>query len=121
MGLFDKAKQLADQAQSKLDEVQKDRNAGQGTAGGAEPAVQYDQHGRPLPAEPATAVPSGVPPAPADKSPRIDPDTPTSPDPEPAKRHGDPLLNDEPGSRHGPPPTPPGSGSGLSSGDPLAG
>ena len=115
MGFLDKAKQLADQAQSKLDDVQKDFNAKQGgqdaPAGGA-PAVEYDQHGRP------------VPPAPADKSPTIDPNTPTSPDPEPAKRHGDPLVNDEPGSRHGTPPTPPtppSGGSGLSSGDPLAG
>ena len=114
MGFLDKAKQLADQAQSKLDDVQKDFNAKQGAqdaspAGDAAPAVEYDQHRRP------------VPPAPADKTPTIDPNVATSPDPEPAKRHGDPLLNDEPGSRHGTPPAAPSGDSGLSSGDPLAG
>ncbi len=128
MGFLDKAKKLADQAQTKLDEVQKDFNSqqgktGQGGQGG--PAVEYDQHGRPIggaPAQPpATAAAPGVPDAPADKSPMLDPNTPTSPDPEPNRPHGDPLLNDEPGSRHGTPPAPPSGGSGLSSGDPLAG
>lgn len=135
MGFLDKAKKLADQAQTKLDEVQKDFNAKQGTGSGGPSgggaAVEYDQHGRPVSATPPSAAPSprpasgpatagapGVPDAPADKSPTIDPSMPTSADPEPAKRHGDPLLNDEPGSRQGPPPS---SSSGLSSGDPLAG
>ena len=118
MGFLDKAKQLADQAQSKLDEVQKDRNAKQDATGGAPaggaPAVEYDQHGRPV-------SPARAPAAPPDKSPTLDPNTPAAPDAEPAKRHGDPLLNDEPGSRHGTPPERPASGPGLSSGDPLAG
>ncbi len=128
MGFLDKAKKLADQAQAKVDEVQKDFNAKQNTgsggpAGGPAP-VEYDQHGRPV-----TAAAPGVPDAPADKSPTIDPNTPTAPTAEPAKRHGDPLLDDEPGSRHGTPPpdstakppAPPSGGAGLSSGDPLAG
>ena len=112
MGFMDKAKKMAEQAQAKLDEAQKQFNQGQGAPGGPSsggPAVEYDQHGRP------------VPPAPADKTPTIDPNVATSPDPEPAKRHGDPLLNDEPGSRHGTPPAAPSGDSGLSSGDPLAG
>jgi hypothetical protein len=128
MGFLDKAKKLADQAQAKVDEVQKDFNAKQNTgsggpSGGPAP-VEYDQHGRPV-----TAAAPGVPDAPPDKSPTIDPNTATAPTAEPAKRHGDPLLDDEPGSRQGTPPpestakppTPPSGGAGLSSGDPLAG
>jgi hypothetical protein len=125
MGFLDKAKKLADQAQTKLDEVQKDFNSQQGSGAqrGAQggPAVEYDQHGRPISTAPATAAAPGVPDAPPDKSPMLDPNTPTSPDPEPNRPHGDPLLDDEPGSRHGTPPAPPSGGSGLSSGDPLAG
>ena len=127
MGFLDKAKKLADQAQSKLDEVQKDFNAkpSHPPSGGAGPGgggpVEYDEHGRPV----VTPEPVGapVPPAPADKSPTIDPGSPgASPEGEPAKPHGDPLVNDEPGSRQGsPPPAPPSGSSGLSSGDPLAG
>ena len=95
MGFLDKAKQLADQAQTKLDEVQKDFNAKQ--QGSAQPA--------PPPA------------APADKSPTIDPGAP-GPSPEPAqdRPHGDPLVDSAPK-----PPTPPSPGSGMSSGDPLGG
>ena len=126
MGFLDKAKKLADQAQAKVDEVQKDFNAKQGGAGGAPasgPVVEYDQHGRPVspPAgeRPATAAAPGAPDAPADASPRLDPATPASPDAEPAKRHGDPLVDDEPGSRHGQ--APPSGGQGMTSGDPLAG
>ena len=117
MGFLDKAKKLADQAQSKLDEVQKDFTAKQGASaaqGGGTPAVEYDQQGRP--------VAQATPPAPADKSPTIDPGTGAAPDAEPAKRHGDPLLGDEPGSRHGtPPPESTSGGPGMTSGDPLAG
>ena len=126
MGFLDKAKKLADQAQVKLDEVQKDFNAKQGT-GSAQaptggPAVQYDDHGRPVSAAPDATPTPAAPPAPADKSPTIDPSTPASSDPAPNRPHGDPLVNDEPGSRQGsPPPAPPSSSSGLSSGDPLAG
>ncbi len=61
MGFMDKAKKLADQAQQKLDETQKNFNQGQGQTGG-QPAVRYDQHGRPIQDAPpagATAPPSG--------------------------------------------------------------
>jgi hypothetical protein len=69
MGFLDKAKQLADQAQQKLDEVQKDFNkqsTGQQQQGDA-PAVEYDKHGRPIqPAEPEAPVapPAAQQPAP---------------------------------------------------------
>ena len=119
MGFMDKAKKLADQAQAKLDEVQKQFNDGQGASpqqsSGA--AVEYDQHGRPVatPAQAASPVatppqgdPAGdVPPPPAaDTTPHV------APQPKP---HGDPLAGDAPK-----PPQPP-SGGGMTSGDPLAG
>ena len=53
MGFLDKAKKMAEQAQAKLDEAQKQFNPSQG--GGASssgPAVEYDEHGRPVPQEP---------------------------------------------------------------------
>ena len=127
MGFLDKAKKLADQAQAKVDEVQKDFNAKQNTgsggpSGGPAP-VEYDQHGRPIrndaPSAPVTAAAPGVPDAPADKSPRLDPNEPTSPSGEPNRPHGDPLLDSA--STPAKPPAPPSGGSGLSSGDPLAG
>jgi hypothetical protein len=100
MGFLDKAKKLADQAQSKIDEVQKDFNSNQSSsgAGASGPApVEYDQHGRPIrsdaPSAPVTAAAPGVPDAPADKSPRLDPNEPTSPSGEPNRPHGDPLLD----------------------------
>ena len=67
MGFMDKAKKLAEQAQEKLDEAQKNFNAGQ--ASGSEPAqggVRYDEHGRPIQDETpaaATEPPSATPPA----------------------------------------------------------
>jgi hypothetical protein len=84
MGFLDKAKQLANQAQQKLDEVQKDFNKSQTAQdlkqGG--PAPQYDKHGRPItPSEPeAPAAPparSTAPaPDPAAPAPAPDPATP---------------------------------------------
>jgi hypothetical protein len=66
MGFMDKAKQLAEQAQEKLDEVQQNFNQGGSTPGqGAE--ARYDEHGRPVEdAPPAAAAPppSGEPAAP---------------------------------------------------------
>jgi hypothetical protein len=106
MGFMDKAKKLAEQAQTKLDEVQKQFNEGQsGTQPG--PAVEYDQHGRPIrtepPAEPAP------PPAEAATPPHGDPlaDRPASPPPAPAGEE------DERGKEYEPPK--------LTGGDPLAG
>jgi hypothetical protein len=95
MGFMDKAKKLAEQAQEKLDEVQKQFNEGQ--AGGAQaPPVEYDQHGRPVRAEPAP------PPAESATPPHGDPVAPP-PAPEPGERQ----------SEYEPPK--------LTGGDPLAG
>ena len=140
MGFMDKAKKLAEQAQTKLEDVQKDFNEKQGSGGdqhaGPGNAVQYDEHGRPktpdtpqTPADlPATqsadlSQPKGdplsaEPTAPAAGPPqghddRVTPDEPTSADPSPAKVQGDPLL-DETEKK----PTPP-AGGGMTSGDPL--
>src|SRR3954452_6642565 len=61
MGFMDKAKKMAEQAQAKLDEVQKDFNAsGSSSPGTSGPVVEYDKHGRPItPSEPA--APQGDP------------------------------------------------------------
>jgi hypothetical protein len=84
MGFMDKAKKMAEQAQQKLDDVQKQFNEGQGSPPAQQgPVVQYDKHGRPVPtADQAPPAPS-APPAP-----------PTQP-------HGDPL-----GASAPPPPAP---------------
>ena len=93
MGFMDKAKKLAEQAQEKLDEAQKNFNKGdsQQTQPG-EGGVKYDEHGRPIEQAPpagATAPPAtdpAAPPpgeAPASESPAESPaaDTPPSPPP----------------------------------------
>ena len=62
MGFLDKAKQLAEQAQQKLDETQ--QNFNQSASPQAEPgegAVRYDEHGRPIQETP----PAGAAPPPA--------------------------------------------------------
>jgi hypothetical protein len=52
MGFMDKAKKLADQAQTKLDEVQKQFNesqsSGSNPAQSSGAAAEYDKHGRPI-------------------------------------------------------------------------
>jgi hypothetical protein len=105
MGFLDKAKKMAEQAQTKLDEVQKQFNESQGDSAGSQPPpVEYDQHGRP--------IRSGAPPEPvaADRTPP----------------HGDPLKDQE----QPPPPTmstepanedDPYAPPKLTGGDPLAG
>ena len=71
MGFMDKAKKMAEQAQAKLDEVQKGVNTTHGgpPAGGG-PVVEYDKHGRPI--QPAVVTPDpaapGGPPAPEDRN-----------------------------------------------------
>ena len=109
MGFMDKAKKLADQAQTKLDEVQKQFNESQSSGANppAGPAVEYDKHGRPV------GTPSPDPDAPAEKTPHI------APEPGDSHTQGDPLADSSP--KPSQPPTPPSGGSGLSSGDPLAG
>ena len=140
MGFMDKAKKLAEQAQTKLEDVQKDFNAKQGAGGDQHAApgdvVEYDEHGRAktpatpqtpadLPATGAGELDKAVgdplaaePTAPAATHPeghddRVTPDEPTSPDPAPAKVQGDPLLTEADKK-----PTPP-AAPGLTSGDPL--
>src|SRR3954463_8055784 len=94
MGFLDKAKQLADQAQQKLDDVQKDFNKqspGQQQEAGA-PPVEYDKHGRPIqPSEPEAPV---APPAteehapPPQAAPPGEPAHQASPPPPPRPRGG---------------------------------
>ena len=125
MGFMDKAKKMAEQAQQKLDEAQKNFNEKQGSGGGTGggSAVEYDQHGRPIN---APASPEAPPAAQPSAAPTPDPAaTGAAPAAEPTQPHGDPLLDDEPGSRQGADaerePRGPSGGSspGMTSGDPL--
>jgi hypothetical protein len=84
MGFLDKAKKMAEQAQTKLDEVQKQFNESQGgsqgaSAGGAggDP-IEYDQHGRPVSTGEPAAPP---PPPPAPPAPPAAPEAATAPPP----------------------------------------
>ena len=65
MGFMDKAKQLAEQAQQKLDETQKNLNKSNSPEGQPEGGgVKYDAHGRPIQEAPpagATAPPAAEP------------------------------------------------------------
>ena len=69
MGFMDKAKQLAEQAQQKLDETQKNFNKSSSPEGQPQgDGVKYDEHGRPIQEAPpagATAPPAAEPAAPA--------------------------------------------------------
>jgi hypothetical protein len=64
MGFLDKAKRVAEQAQAKLDEAQKNINkSGQQQPGAGGPIVEYDKHGRPIqsaPVAPDAAVPAAA-------------------------------------------------------------
>ena len=65
MGWMDKAKKLAEQAQEKLDEAQKNFNKSDAPDSPSGAAVRHDEHGRPIqedetPAA-ATAPPSATP------------------------------------------------------------
>lgn len=122
MGFMDRAKQLAEQAQAKLDEAQRQFNTDKPSGAGTGPAVEYDQHGRPVPTE-ASAEPAGPPPANAAEAPA----EPAGPPPaSPTPPHGDPLGDAVPPA---PPSTPadappqpdPAQPPKLSGGDPLAG
>jgi hypothetical protein len=139
MGFMDKAKKMAEQAQAKLDEVQKGVNSSQGgQPQGGGPVVEYDQHGRPI--QPAAVTPDAgappAPPAPAAETPGVPPTAPVSagppgsaaPTPDPAappapKPPAPPAAAAAPGGPPAPedrnrPSTEPPK---LSSGDPLAG
>lgn len=78
MGWMDKAKQLAEQAQEKLDEAQKNFNKSQTPDSSSGAAVRHDEHGRTIQEEEtpaaATAPPSAEPTA-------SEGDTNTTPDP----------------------------------------
>jgi hypothetical protein len=116
MGFMDKAKKLAEQAQTKLDEAQKQFNQSQSpsTAPPPGPAVEYDKHGRPIPSEePASATPphgdplAGQPPAPP---------APPAPPPAPPAAPTQPTQSGEEEDRNHPSYAPPK----LTGGDPLA-
>jgi hypothetical protein len=132
MGFLDKAKKLAEQAQTKLDEVQGQFNQQQaGTSSG--PITEYDKHGRPVPPAggdtPAAAATMGSAPPPAPSAPPEPTATsgvpptgspatapveaaPSAPSPPPSPGVP-PLEEDRNHPSYAPPP--------LTSGDPLAG
>ena len=57
MGFMDKAKKLAEQAQQKLDEAQDSFNQSASPQQSPDAgAVRYDEHGRPIKDEPASAA-----------------------------------------------------------------
>src|SRR5215217_2700393 len=109
MGFLDKAKKMAEQAQTKLDDVQKQFNESQGasqqTPAGAtgEVPIDYDKHGRPVPPAREAAPPPPPPPPPAPEA-AAPPPAPAPPSLQPR-----PQRDDE----YAPPK--------LSSGDPLEG
>jgi hypothetical protein len=116
MGFLDKAKKMAEQAQEKLDEVQKQFNESQGSsqqasAGG--PVTEYDKHGRPVGATPPPPAPAPPPApeaaaAPAPPAPPPAPEAAAAPAP-PAPPAPQPEREDE----YAPPK--------MTSGDPLEG
>jgi hypothetical protein len=74
MGFLDKAKQLAEQAQQKLDEAQKNFNqSGSPQAQPGEGGVRYDEHGRPIQETQGESAAPAPPPDPAAPSPPPDP------------------------------------------------
>src|SRR5688572_11854403 len=115
MGFMDKAKKMAEQAQAKLDEAQKQFNAGQQGGEQSGPAVEYDQHGRPIAQTPPESsapphgdplVPSSGPPAPTPGVPSAAAEPyspPAAPEPPPVAQPGVPPTAAEPYS----PPAPP--------------
>jgi hypothetical protein len=112
MGFMDKAKKLAEQAQTKLDEAQKQFNQPGGAGGtgsapaGGPPPVAYDNHGRPI------GQPAPTPPAPPHGDPLAGSDSAVGPTPgmgtappagapagppvgPPTAPHGDPLAGQD--------------------------
>jgi hypothetical protein len=120
MGFMDKAKKMAEQAQAKLDEAQKQFNSGQQQGQQSSgPVVEYDKHGRPIAQEPpeAAAPPHGDPLA-GSQAPPPAPPAPEAPAPPaavapPAQPTADAPAEDRNNPSYAPPK--------LSSGDPLAG
>lgn len=99
MGFMDKAKQLAEQAQQKLDETQKNFNKSSSPEGQPQgDGVKYDEHGRPIQEAPpagATAPPAAAPAEPAAQPTEEQPaaDAPTPP---PAPSTGDSNATPDP-------------------------
>jgi hypothetical protein len=125
MGFLDRAKQLAEQAQDKIDDVQKQFNDSQSAksgSAGSEPAVEYDKHGRPTgQTQPEATTQAAVAP---DAAPDAGPASPGGPEASPPP----PPAADTP--REGPvtpPSAPPAPSEGddeppqVTHGDPLAG
>src|SRR5829696_8169214 len=91
MGFMDKAKKMAEQAQAKLDEAQKQFNEGQQRGESTGPAVEYDAHGRPIAQEPA--APSTPPHGDPLGSSGAPPPPPAAPTPGvPPTGQGDPMT-----------------------------
>lgn len=124
MGFLDKAKLLAEQAQQKVDEVQKQFNEGQqAKAGQADgPVVEYDKHGRPVGEStppPAAPPPPTAPPVPGAGVDPLAAEAPVAPAPV-AETPPEPVRPPRPPS--GEPSAPSGDENAtptLSSGDPL--
>jgi hypothetical protein len=94
MGFMDKAKKLAEQAQQKLDETQKNFNQSNSSQAPAEgDGVKYDEHGRPVQEAPpagATAPPAAEPAPPTEEQPAADaPAAPAAPPAPAAPSSGD--------------------------------
>jgi len=124
MGFMDKAKQLAEQAQQKLDETQKNFNKSNSPEGQPEGGgVKYDEHGRPIQeappagatappaAEPAAAAPPAAEPA-APAAPAAAPAAPPAPEAAPTEEQ---PAADAPT----PPPPAPSSGDSNATPDPF--
>ena len=126
---MDKAKKMAEQAQAKVDEAQKQFNSSQQRDQASGPAVEYDAHGRPVAQAPQDSVapPHGdpladQPPTPAAPLTPVAPPTPgvpptaqdaSAPDAPDARPEADAPDEDRNRPSYAPPK--------LSSGDPLAG
>jgi hypothetical protein len=103
MGFMDKAKQLAEQAQQKLDETQKNFNKSSTPEGQPEgDSVKYDEHGRPI---------QEAPPAGATAPPAAEPAAPAAPAAEPTE--------EQPAAAEPPPPPAPASGDSNTTPDPF--
>jgi hypothetical protein len=101
MGFMDKAKKLAEQAQEKLDEAQKQFGQGDAKPEQESGGVRYDEHGRPIEEGP----PAGTAPPPS-----------AEPAAAPAESEEQAPAGEEPAP---PPPEPPASGGTESNPDPF--
>lgn len=96
MGFMDKAKKLAEQAQEKLDEAQKNFNQGQSSPQApAEGGVKYDEHGRPI-QETAAAPPEAAPAPDPAGGPAPTPEEEPAPPPPPAPPEGGANASPDP-------------------------